>query len=80
MIQLHAPDSMGQAAHKAAMHASGLDLDLLAARSPDLDRSQRAAGLERAFVKFYALARAMAELEQAAPATALLARQRGEGQ
>jgi hypothetical protein len=66
-IQLHAEDSMGKAANDAALLASGLDVLLLLAASRRVDRKARVTNLERAFVQWQALCRAMSRLEQAAP-------------
>lgn len=67
MTQLHAPDAMGEAAHNAAMHASGLDFRLLSAASPSVDRTARADALRKALEQWPALCRAMSELQAAAP-------------
>lgn len=69
-MKLHAPDPMGEAAHDAAMFASGLDFHLLAACSPNLSREQRAAALERAYRQWMPLCRAFAKLFEVAPNTA----------
>lgn len=67
MTPLHADDDMGQAAHDAAMFASGLDFNLLAASSPNLTRAQRAAHLRKALRQWQPLCRAMATLAMASP-------------
>jgi hypothetical protein len=64
---MHATDSMGEAAHKVALLLTGFDLELLAASSPSLDRPTRADNLRRALVRWPAICRAMAQLEQTAP-------------
>lgn len=64
---LHADDPMGKSANDAALLASGLDVLLLSAASKRQDRKARAAYLERAFVQWQALCRAMSRLEQSAP-------------
>lgn len=67
--QLHAPDPMGKAAHRAAMCIAGADMDLLTAcgAAPGLTREQRAEALERFARKWAPLCRAVSELQQAAP-------------
>lgn len=64
---VHAPDEMGVAAHEAAMFASGLDLLLLAASSPTLDRAKRADALRKALRQWQPLCRAMSKLGMVAP-------------
>jgi hypothetical protein len=67
MIPLHAKDDMGRAANKAARAAFKLDFRLLAAASPNLDRTERAAQLTRFFAQWPMLCAAVAELELTAP-------------
>lgn len=69
MIELHAPDTMGEAAHKAAMAAHLLDFRLLSAASPTLDRAARADALRKALTQWPILCRAMSELAMVSPAT-----------
>lgn len=69
-MNLHAPDAMGQAAHKAAMLISRLDLRLLGAASPTMPRQDRGDCLVRFFAVWPRLAAAVAELEAVAPGCA----------
>lgn len=67
MTALHAPDAPGEAAHAAAMFASVLAFNLLAAASPTVSMEQRLAALERLFTCWPPLCREMKRLEDAAP-------------
>lgn len=67
MIQLHADDAMGAAAHRAAQMVSRMDLRLLGAASMTLDRGARGENLTRFFAQWPKLCRAVAELERVAP-------------
>lgn len=67
MSPLHAPDQMGTAAHEAAVFASGLDLLLLAASSPTLDRTKRAEAARKAQRQWFSLVRAMSRFSMTAP-------------
>lgn len=69
MIDLHARDDMGEAAHEAAMFAHLLDYRLLAAASPRLSRQQRVAALRKALGQWPKLCRAMAKLAATSPTT-----------
>lgn len=65
--QLHADDPMGEAAHAAAMMLLRLDVRLLGASSPNLDRPTRAENLRKALEQWPKLCRAMSKLQEVAP-------------
>lgn len=64
------PGHIRQAANEAALAVSGLDFDLLAAASADVDAADARRYLVAAFTKFRPFLRAMKALEDAAPASA----------
>lgn len=69
MIQLHAPDAAGQAAHKASQFGHVVQHNLMAAASPTLTTAKRLEAMERLFTAWPLLCREMAALEALAPRT-----------
>jgi hypothetical protein len=65
-----APDPMGLAANEAMIAVSGLDVLLALASSPNVEREVRRTAVVSAFARWRQVARAFADLERVASASA----------
>lgn len=66
-MNLHAPDPMGRAAHKAALCVGRLERRLLLASGTETSREARYAFAREAFTQWRQLCQAMAAFEASAP-------------